>query len=89
MWWSAAIRRVDCAVRMHVEPVGGLPRRGTYVAELRKKGEAALVDAGGAPGGDSEYQKLKFEALLVGTKQMGLRRTMLARRRRGWADVPS
>ena len=51
---------------------GGLPRRGTYVAELRKKGEAALVDAGGAPGGDSEYQKLKFEALLVGTKQMGL-----------------
>ncbi|MEW6250293.1 MAG: multiheme c-type cytochrome, partial [Planctomycetota bacterium] len=51
---------------------GGLPRRGSYVAELRKSGAVALVDVGGAPGGVSTYQRLKFETLLAGTRLMSL-----------------
>jgi hypothetical protein len=51
---------------------GGLPRRGTYVAECRKNGPAIVADAGGAPGGKSPYQRLRFEAILDGEIAMGV-----------------
>src|SRR5688572_27328165 len=47
---------------------GGLLRRGTYLADLRQKGEVIYLDAGGAAGGDSEYHRVKFEAILEGEK---------------------
>jgi hypothetical protein len=51
---------------------GGLLRRGSYLADLRQKGEVIYVDAGGAAGGDSEYHRVKFEAILAGEKEMGV-----------------
>src|SRR5262249_4513607 len=51
---------------------GGMPRRGTYVRELRQGAEVLLVDAGGAPGGTSAYQRLKLEAILRGELALGL-----------------
>lgn len=57
-----------CAVNQS----GGLPRRGTHVAELAKRAAVLVVDAGGAPGGVSPYQRLKFEAILRGELAMGL-----------------
>src|SRR5438094_573401 len=49
---------------------GGLLRRATYLDALRGKGAVIYVDAGGAPGGTSGYQKLKFESILAGEKKM-------------------
>src|SRR5436305_9470887 len=37
---------------------GGLLRRATYLNGLRGKGDVVYVDAGGAPGGTSDYHKL-------------------------------
>jgi hypothetical protein len=51
---------------------GGLARRGTYLAELRKQGDVIYLDAGGAAGGTSAYQKMKFEAILEGERAMGI-----------------
>jgi hypothetical protein len=51
---------------------GGLPRRGTYLDELRRHGEVIYLDAGGAAGGTSDYYKVKFEAILAGEKAMGV-----------------
>src|SRR4051794_9698916 len=51
---------------------GGLLRRATYVNELRASSDVILADAGGAAGGDSEYHKVKFEAILAGEQQMGI-----------------
>lgn len=51
---------------------GGLLRRGTYVAEVRRKGDVIVADVGGAPAGTSEYQRLKFEAILRGELAMGV-----------------
>ena len=51
---------------------GGLPRRGSYLARARQKGEVAYADVGGAPVGTGEYQKLKFEAILQGEAQLGI-----------------
>src|SRR6187431_1242323 len=51
---------------------GGLLRRGTYVAELRKTHDVLLVDAGGAPSGTSEYDRAKFEAILAGEREMSV-----------------
>src|SRR3954465_14300983 len=50
---------------------GGLLRRATYLADLGKKGSVIYLDAGGAAGGDSPYQKVKFEAILAGEMEMG------------------
>jgi hypothetical protein len=51
---------------------GGLLRRSTYVNDLKNKGDVVAVDAGGAPGGVSTYDRLKFEAILRGEKAMGV-----------------
>src|SRR5258708_15298472 len=51
---------------------GGLPRRGTLLSNLRLKGPVIYVDAGGAPGGTSPYQRVKFEAVLKGELAMDL-----------------
>src|SRR6478735_7732998 len=51
---------------------GGLLRRATYVNGLRATSDVILADAGGAAGGDSEYHKVKFEAILAGERQMGI-----------------
>ena len=52
---------------------GGLLRRATYLDRLREKGAAVLyADAGGASAGASEYQKVKFEAVLGGELAMGI-----------------
>jgi hypothetical protein len=49
---------------------GGLLRRGTYLADLRKEGEVLYLDAGGAPGGTSAYHREKFAAILAGERLM-------------------
>src|SRR5690349_19061836 len=51
---------------------GGLLRRATYVNGLRATSDVILADAGGAAGGDSDYHKVKFEAILAGERQMGI-----------------
>jgi len=51
---------------------GGLLRRATYLADLRKTGEVIYLDAGGAPAGTSPYQRVKFEAILAGERRMGI-----------------
>lgn len=51
---------------------GGLLRRATYVDEVRQAADVVLADAGGAPGGDSDYERLKFAAILRGELAMGL-----------------
>ncbi len=45
---------------------GGMLRRGSYVSELRSKGDVLLLDAGGAAGGDSAYHRIRLEAILAG-----------------------
>ncbi len=51
---------------------GGLLRRGSYLQELRSEGVVLYVDAGGAASGTSEYDRLKFEAILRGEAAMGV-----------------
>jgi hypothetical protein len=51
---------------------GGLSRRATHVSRARADGAVVLVDAGGAPGGTSPYERLKFEAILAGEREMGI-----------------
>jgi hypothetical protein len=51
---------------------GGLLRRASYLADLKKSVEAIYLDAGGAPGGSSAYHKEKFEAILAGEKLMNV-----------------
>jgi len=49
---------------------GGLPRRATYIAQARAANTVVVLDVGGAPAGDSDYQRLKFEAILRGEQLM-------------------
>ena len=49
---------------------GGLPRRATYLAELAGGSELLVADVGGAAGGRSTYDRLKFEAILQGEQAM-------------------
>lgn len=51
---------------------GGMPRRGSHIAQLRKTRDVIYADAGGAAAGDSPYQRVKFEAILAGERAMGL-----------------
>jgi hypothetical protein len=51
---------------------GGLPRRGTFVRSLTAAGPVIVADAGGAVDGNSEYHRIKFEAILRGELAMGL-----------------
>jgi hypothetical protein len=51
---------------------GGLLRRGTRVQLARKAGQTLYFDVGGAPAGASEYDKLKFQAIIRGEMAMGL-----------------
>ena len=51
---------------------GGLPRRGTYVEQLRSEMEVIVADAGGAAAGTSPYDRLKLEAILRGEMAMGI-----------------
>ncbi|MCA9021379.1 MAG: hypothetical protein KDA74_14620, partial [Planctomycetaceae bacterium] len=51
---------------------GGLLRRGTYVAAEQQNANVVLVDTGGAAGGISPYDRVKFEAILQGELQMGI-----------------
>jgi hypothetical protein len=51
---------------------GGLPRRGSYLREQAAEGTLLYADAGGASSGDSEYQRIKFEAILKGERAMGV-----------------
>jgi hypothetical protein len=51
---------------------GGLLRRGTYLAQLGQSADVVYADAGGAAAGESDYQKVKFEAILAGERKMGL-----------------
>ncbi len=50
---------------------GGLLRRGTYVEELKNRGRVLVADAGGAPAGTSDYERVKFEAILSGETLLG------------------
>jgi len=54
---------------------GGLPRRGTLVEQLEAEvgpDRLLVVDAGGAPGGRSPYDRVKFEAILRGEILLGV-----------------
>jgi hypothetical protein len=51
---------------------GGLLRRGTMLAKLREGHDVIYADAGGAPAGDSPYNRVKFEAILAGEKLMNV-----------------
>lgn len=51
---------------------GGLPRRATFVDDRRNEGAVVVVDVGGAPGGTTPYDRLKFEAILQGEAAMGV-----------------
>lgn len=51
---------------------GGLLRRGTFVTDKKNNANVILVDAGGAAGGASPYDRTKFEAIIQGEIQMGI-----------------
>jgi mono/diheme cytochrome c family protein len=53
---------------------GGMLRRGSYLADLRKKDGSPVLyaDAGGAAGGNSAYHRVKFEAILTGEQRLGV-----------------
>src|SRR5438046_591984 len=51
---------------------GGLLRRGTYLKQLSGQGQVIYADAGGAVSGNSEYQRMKLEAILRGEIAMGV-----------------
>jgi hypothetical protein len=50
---------------------GGLARRGAYVNRSRDKGDVLVVDVGGAAGGSSPYDRMKFAAILRGEAELG------------------
>jgi hypothetical protein len=51
---------------------GGLLRRATYLKGLAARGPVIYADAGGAIAGTSDYQRMKFEAILRGEMEMGI-----------------
>ena len=51
---------------------GGLLRRGTFISGLRKKGDVLYADAGGAVHFNSDYDRLKLDAIVAGEKLMGI-----------------
>ncbi len=51
---------------------GGLLRRGAIVEAMRKQADVVYLDAGGATSGVSEYDRLKFDAILRGELAMGI-----------------
>jgi hypothetical protein len=51
---------------------GGLLRRASYLAGLRKNADVIYVDVGGAPSGDSPYHQARFAAVLAGEIRMGI-----------------
>jgi hypothetical protein len=51
---------------------GGLPRRAAYVAGLRAESSVIVADVGGAPGGNSAYDRQKFEAIARGEVALGI-----------------
>jgi hypothetical protein len=50
---------------------GGLLRRATFVSQQRRDADVVVADAGGAPGGASDYDRCKFEFILDGERLMG------------------
>ena len=51
---------------------GGLPRRATFIEEQRERGAVIVADVGGAPSGNTLYDRLKFEAILQGKAAMNI-----------------
>ena len=51
---------------------GGLLRRATFLKGERARGLVLYADAGGAPAGTSAYQRLRFESILGGEREMGI-----------------
>ena len=51
---------------------GGLPRRGSYVEQIRSEANVIVADVGGSPHGTSAYDVAKFEAILEGEMIMGI-----------------
>ncbi|MEN6451701.1 MAG: multiheme c-type cytochrome [Thermoguttaceae bacterium] len=49
---------------------GGLSRRATYLAQLRRAASVIAADVGGAVHGSSTYDRLKLEAILAGESKM-------------------
>ena len=47
---------------------GGLPRRATCLSQVAEQSDLLVADVGGAAGGKSEYDRLKFEAILQGER---------------------
>jgi len=51
---------------------GGLARRATLISNLRQNADVVVVDAGGAPGGQADYDVAKFESILRGEVAMNV-----------------
>ena len=51
---------------------GGLLRRGTMAGDMSVDGDLVVLDVGGAAAGNSEYHRVKFEAILRGELEMGI-----------------
>jgi hypothetical protein len=51
---------------------GGLPRRASYLREVRRQAEVIVADAGGAPAGTSLYDRTKFAFVLRGEADLGV-----------------
>jgi hypothetical protein len=51
---------------------GGLARRGEVLRQVAATGKVLYVELGNAPGGESDYDRLKFAAILRGEMAMGL-----------------
>jgi hypothetical protein len=49
-----------------------LLRRATFVDDVRASAAVVLADAGGAPGGTSDYHQMRFLAILRGEAAMGI-----------------
>jgi hypothetical protein len=56
-------------VRLRGGPLGGLPRRATYLAKARKPGDL-LIDLGNLIEGIRPHERLKLSYILEGLKQL-------------------
>ncbi len=49
---------------------GGLPRRASFLQQVREQSDVIYADVGGAASGTSDYQRVKFEAIIRGELAM-------------------
>lgn len=65
---------------------GGLPRRASFIRQRQERETVIPVDAGGAGGGTTLYDKVKFEAILQGESAMKIAAHNIGRSESGWGE---